>query len=78
LVRLIRRVTPAMEAACNGKSQLGRGGMRSKLRAALRATAAGIQVVIANGNHPQVIPLALQRRVGTYFSPLRTKSENPS
>jgi glutamate 5-kinase len=75
LARLIRRVTPAMEAACNGKSQLGRGGMRSKLRAALRATAAGIPVVIANGNHPQVIPLALQRRVGTYFSPLRTKSE---
>jgi glutamate 5-kinase len=67
-----------MEAACNEKSQLGRGGMRSKLRAALRATAAGIQVVIANGNHPQVIPLALQRRIGTYFSPLRTRSENPS
>lgn len=78
LVRLIRRVTPAMEAACNGKNQAGRGGMRSKLRAALRAASSGIQVVIANGNHPQVIPLALQRRIGTYFSPLRTKSENPS
>ena len=78
LVRRVRRVTPAMEAACRGNSQLGRGGMRSKLRAALRATAAGIQVVIANGNHPQVIPLALQRRVGTYFSPLVSKSESPS
>jgi glutamate 5-kinase len=78
LARVVRRVTPAMEAACSGKSQLGRGGMRSKLRAALRATAAGIQVVIANGNHPQVIPLALQRRVGTYFSPLRTKRDNLS
>jgi glutamate 5-kinase len=77
LVRLVRRVTPAMEAACNAKSQLGRGGMRSKLRAALRATAAGIQVVIANGKHPQVIPLALQRRIGTYFAPLRTRSANP-
>jgi len=76
LVRQVRRVTPAMEAACSGKSQLGRGGMRSKLRAALRATAAGIQVVIANGTHPQVIPLALQRRVGTYFSPLRAKLES--
>jgi glutamate 5-kinase len=75
LVRAVRRVTPAMEAACSGKSQLGRGGMRSKLRAALRATAAGIQVVIANGNHPEVIPLALQRRVGTYFAPLRVKGE---
>jgi len=74
LVRSVRRVTPAMEAACRGKSQLGRGGMRSKLRAALRATAAGIHVVIANGNEPQVIPLALQRRVGTYFSPLETKA----
>ena len=52
--------------------------MRSKLRAALRATAAGIQVVIANGNHPEVIPLALQRRVGTYFAPLRVKGESAS
>ena len=78
LVRRVRRVTPAMEAACSGKSQLGRGGMRSKLRAALRATAAGIQVVIANGNHPEVIPLALERRVGTYFSPLRVKGEKPA
>jgi glutamate 5-kinase len=67
-----------MEAACSGKSRLGRGGMRSKLRAALRATASGIQVVIANGNHPEVIPLALQRRVGTYFAPLRTKNEKPA
>jgi glutamate 5-kinase len=75
LVRLVRRVTPAMEADCNGKTKLGRGGMRSKLRAALRATAAGIHVAIANGNHPQVIPLAMQRRIGTYFSPLRTKTE---
>ena len=78
LVRQVRRITPAMEADCNGKSKLGRGGMRSKLRAALRATAAGINVVIANGNHPHVIPLALQRRVGTYFSPLRTKAETQS
>ena len=78
LVRAVRRVTPAMEAACSGKSQLGRGGMRSKLRAALRATAAGIQVVIANGNQPEVIPLALQRRVGTYFAPLATKTEKPA
>ena len=78
LVRRVRRVTPAMEADCNGKNQLGRGGMRSKLRAALRATAAGIQVVIANGKHPQVIPLALEGRVGTYFSPLRAKNESPS
>lgn len=74
VARMIRRITPAMEAACNGKGQLGRGGMRSKLRAALRATASGIHVSIANGKHPRVIPLALERRVGTYFPPLKAKS----
>ena len=74
LARMIRRITPALEAACNGKGRLGRGGMRSKLRAALRATATGIHVAIANGKHPRVIPLALEQRVGTYFPPLKAKS----
>jgi len=75
IVRLVRRITPAMEAACNGKGQLGRGGMRSKLRAAIRATAAGIPVTIANGRHLHVIPLVLERRIGTYFPPLGTKEQ---
>jgi glutamate 5-kinase len=74
VARTIRRITPAMEAACNGKGQLGRGGMRSKLRAALRATASGIHVAIANGKHPRVIPLALQQRLGTYFPPLKARA----
>ena len=73
-MKVVRRITPAMEAACNGKGRLGRGGMRSKLRAALRATAAGIHVAIANGNHPQAIALVLEHRLGTYFPPLRAKS----
>src|SRR2546428_10969694 len=34
LQRVIRKLTPALEAQCNGKSKLGRGGMISKLRAA--------------------------------------------
>ena len=34
LQRVIRKLTPAIEAQCNGKSSLGRGGMISKLRAA--------------------------------------------
>ncbi|HEV2177050.1 MAG TPA: glutamate 5-kinase [Terriglobia bacterium] len=73
VMRVIKRVTPALEAACDGKSALGRGGMRSKLRAALRATASGIHVGIANGRHPRVIPLALERKTGTYFPPLKVK-----
>src|ERR1700680_717769 len=37
LVRTIRQLTPEMEALCNGHGKLGRGGMRSKLRAAKTA-----------------------------------------
>lgn len=73
LARVVRCVTPALEASCNGKSRLGRGGMRSKLQAALRATTSGIHVGIANGTHPRVIPLVLERRIGTYFPPLKVK-----
>lgn len=73
VMRVVKRVTPALEAACDGKSALGRGGMRSKLRAALRATASGIHVGIANGTYPGVIPLALKRKTGTYFPPLKVK-----
>lgn len=71
LVKRVRQVTPALEAECNGKGHLGRGGMRSKLRAARKAAAAGTNVAIANGYHPQVIPLVLEHRVGTYFPPKR-------
>ena len=70
---MVITLAPDLEAACDGKGQLGRGGMRSKLRAALRATASGIHVAIANGKHPRVIPLALQQRLGTYFPPLKAR-----
>lgn len=73
LVRVIKRVTPELEASCGEKSSLGRGGMRSKLRAAMRATASGINVAIANGTEARVIPQVLDRRTGTYFPPLKIK-----
>ena len=73
LVRVIKRVTPELEASCGEKSSLGRGGMRSKLRAAMRATASGIHVAIANGTEARVIPQVLERRTGTYFPPLKIK-----
>jgi glutamate 5-kinase len=75
LVRRINRITPALEAECNGKGDLGRGGMSSKLRAARIATAGGTHVAIANGCQPDVIPLVLKHRVGTYFPPQRRKGK---
>jgi glutamate 5-kinase len=69
LVRVVRKLTPALEAQCNGKSTLGRGGMISKLRAAKLASEAGVHVAIVNGRHPRGITLAMERRIGTYFPP---------
>ncbi len=75
LVRRIRRIHPSLEAECNGKGALGRGGMLSKLRAARIATAGGSHVAIANGCQPDVIPLVLKHRVGTYFAPQRRRGK---
>jgi len=68
-LRTIRRLTPQMEALCNGHGKLGRGGMRSKLRAAQTASAAGVHVAIVNGRHEHAIAGAIERKIGTYFPP---------
>jgi glutamate 5-kinase len=73
VMRTIRKLTPAMEAVCNGQGKLGRGGMRSKLRAAKVASEAGVHVAIVNGRHAHAIPWALERRIGTYFPPQKVK-----
>jgi glutamate 5-kinase len=70
----VRKLTPALEAQCNGKSTLGRGGMVSKLRAAKLASEAGVHVAIVNGRHPDGITLAVERKIGTYFPPSRRRS----
>lgn len=52
-----------------GKSDLGRGGMRSKLRAAIAAGKYGIDTIIAAGAEPDVLTrLAAGERVGTYVA----------
>ena len=67
LLRTVSKLTPAMEDLCSGKSSLGTGGMRSKLRAAKAASEAGIQVAIVNGRHAHAIEWAIERKIGTYF-----------
>src|SRR5437870_35504 len=59
-----------MELAGSSKSALGTGGMRSKLRAARLATAAGESVIIANGLAPGILDaLFACEPVGTLFLP---------
>jgi len=74
LVRVVRKLTPALEAQCNGGNKLGRGGMVSKLRAAQLASEGGVNVAIVNGRLPQAITLAVQRKTGTHFPPQGRKS----
>jgi glutamate 5-kinase len=69
LLRTVRKLTPRMEELCNGKSGLGTGGMRSKLRAAKSASESGVNVAIVNGRDPNAISGALERKIGTYFPP---------
>ena len=71
LLRTVRKLTAEMEALCNGHGKLGRGGMRSKLRAAKLASEAGVHVAIVSGRHVRAIAGALERKFGTYFPPQR-------
>ncbi len=59
-----------LEMAGDTRSSLGTGGMRSKLRAARLATAAGESVLIANGNTPGILDTIFSGEpVGTLFLP---------
>ncbi len=56
-----------------GRSSLGTGGMRSKLRAARVATAAGESVLMANGSKPGILDAIFAAEpVGTLFLPHST------
>ncbi len=60
-----------MEMAGASRSALGTGGMRSKLRAARLATAAGESVIMANGATPGMLDaIFASEPVGTLFLPL--------
>lgn len=74
LVRTIRKLTPEMELLCNGHGKLGRGGMRSKLRAAKTASEAGVNVAIVNGRDPEAITKAIGCKIGTYFPPKKVQA----
>lgn len=59
-----------MDMASSGRSALGTGGMRSKLRAARLATAAGESVIMANGSREDVLDQIFAGvAVGTLFLP---------
>ena len=69
LIPVVEAVTPEIEALAGEKgSELAVGGMATKLRAAKLVTAAGCDMIIANGEHPErLYDIAEGRPVGTRF-----------
>lgn len=63
-------VGDAMPLATNKKSDVGTGGMTSKLEAVRRATLAGAHTVLASAKEPHVVRRVLEGEdLGTYFAP---------
>ena len=69
LIPTVEAVTPEIEALAGGKgSDLATGGMATKLRAAKMVTAAGCDMVITNGEHPQrLYDITEGKAIGTRF-----------
>ena len=75
LMPVVEALTPEVMALAGGNgSALGTGGMVTKLRAAKLVTQEGIDMVIANGEQPEIIYQILDGApVGTRFIGRKTK-----
>ncbi len=73
LISEVERITPDIEAMAGGEgTDLGTGGMGTKLKAAKRATLFGAGTAIINGRTPHnLIYLFDGHELGTYFLPAR-------
>jgi len=70
LIQTVEKITPELKGLAEGKSRLGRGGMKTKLQAAEIATQSGIPLIIASSRRKNIVIDALEGKpVGTYFKP---------
>ena len=79
LIERVERITPEIEALAEPpkREAISRGGMASKLRAARRATAAGVTVVIGPGHEDGVVLRAARGEpAGTLFPSQATAMES--
>jgi len=69
MMSVIEEITPEVERCAGGVgSKRGTGGMVTKLSAAKIATSAGIDMVVSNGNNPEIILDILSGKdIGTVF-----------
>jgi glutamate 5-kinase len=69
MIERVENITPEILALAEGKgSELGTGGMATKLRAAQITTEAGIDMIIANSEDPEILYAILDgKSIGTRF-----------
>ena len=69
LIPVVEEITPEIEQLAGGVgSSLGTGGMLTKVTAAKRATAAGVDMIITNCSHAEVLyDIVEGKSVGTRF-----------
>lgn len=76
LIPFVDQITPELKASMEGKSPLGRGGIKTKLQAAEIATRSGIPVVIANSYRDKVLLDVLDGKpIGTWFKTVDSLSD---
>jgi len=73
LVPVVYEITDEIMSSAGGEgTSRGTGGMVTKLIAAKRAMAAGVEMVIANGNNPKIIYDVLEdKAICTRFKPVK-------
>ena len=78
LIERVDKIDESIERLCGTRgSERGTGGMATKIEAAKLATSAGVAVIIANGQEPDVIVrLVKGEAIGTYFQPISSKIES--
>ncbi|MFC1979587.1 glutamate 5-kinase [Chloroflexota bacterium] len=78
LIPQVKSIGPEMEHLTGDtSSQMGTGGMITKLEAAKLATSSGITVIISDGREPDIISrLAADEAAGTRFLPTSSKRES--
>lgn len=70
LIPLVEKITPQILALAGGSgSTLGSGGMATKIKAANIAMSSGVEMIIANGENPEVLYEIFEgKAVGTRFA----------
>jgi glutamate 5-kinase len=70
LIKTVEEITPDLKCKVEGKSRLGKGGMKTKLKAAEIATSSGVTLVMANSKKNNVIlDILAGKQIGTLFKP---------